>query len=207
VPDLNFRVEGAEPVAYSAAPLLALRLAIEDAEEQDVRSVSLLCQIRIETARRHYNPAEQRRLFDLFGEPACWNQTLRSLLWTHSAVTVPPFRGRTTVDLPVPCTFDLTVATARFFNGLEDGNVPLTLLFSGTIFYEPEGGGLQATQIPWSKEAAYSLPVSAWKRMMDAHYPNLAWLCLRRDVFDRLDRYRSGSGIPTLEQALERLLP
>lgn len=43
--------------------------------------------------------------------------------------------------------------------------------------------------------------------MMDAHYPNLAWLCLRRDVFDRLYRYKMESGAPTWEQALERLLP
>ena len=36
--------------------------------------------------------------------------------------------------------------------------------------------------------------------------PNTAWLCLRKDVFDRLDRYRRDNGLPTWERALERLL-
>ena len=41
---------------------------------------------------------------------------------------------------------------------------------------------------------------------MDHYYPNTAWLCLRRDVFDRLYRYKMQRGIPTWEQALECLL-
>ena len=81
------------------------------------------------------------------------------------------------------------------------------LLFSGTIFYEAPDGSLQIAQIPWSKEAAYRLPVSAWKNMMDTHYPNTAWLCLRRDVFERLHRYKVERGIPTWEQTLESILP
>jgi hypothetical protein len=42
---------------------------------------------------------------------------------------------------------------------------------------------------------------------MDAYYPNLACLHLRRDVFDRLYRYKIERGIPTWEAALEGLLP
>jgi hypothetical protein len=41
---------------------------------------------------------------------------------------------------------------------------------------------------------------------MDAYYPNVAWLQLRRDVFDRLYEFKSRGSIPTWEQALERLL-
>jgi hypothetical protein len=41
---------------------------------------------------------------------------------------------------------------------------------------------------------------------MDAHYPNSQWLRLRRDVFDRLSRYKNSAGLPTWEQAVERLL-
>jgi len=40
---------------------------------------------------------------------------------------------------------------------------------------------------------------------MDIYYPNSAWLCLRRDIFDRLYQYKVRNGIPTLEQALESL--
>jgi hypothetical protein len=41
---------------------------------------------------------------------------------------------------------------------------------------------------------------------MDVHYPNSAWLSLRRDIFDRLYQYKMRRGIPTWEQALEELL-
>jgi hypothetical protein len=43
--------------------------------------------------------------------------------------------------------------------------------------------------------------------MMDIYYPNSAWLCLRRDVFDRLYQYKRGRGMATWEQALESILP
>jgi hypothetical protein len=42
--------------------------------------------------------------------------------------------------------------------------------------------------------------------MMDAYYPNAAWLRLDRDVFDRLYRYKVRHGIPTWEQLLEKLI-
>ncbi len=97
---------------------------------------------------------------------------------------VPPFKGSTVVDLPVPCTFDFNVAATKYFAALEEGDVPLNLMFSGTIFYEPAGAGLQVEQIPWDRETKYRLPVRVWKEMMDIYYPNSAWLCLRRDVFE-----------------------
>lgn len=207
MPDLRFQVTGATPIPYAATPTLGLRLRIENSPEEEIRSVALSCQIRIETTRRRYTDVEQQRLSDLFGEPERWGQTLHSMLWAHAAASVPPFSGHTELDLPVPCTFDLAVATAKYFNGLEEGCVPLTLLFSGSVFYEGDDGALQVTQIPWSREAAYALPAAVWKRMMDAYYPNTAWLCLRRDVAERLDRYKAARGLATWEQALESILP
>ena len=208
MPDLNFRVESAGPVPFSAAPVLGVRLSVENRPADEcIRSINLQCQIRIETTRRAYNGDEQRRLLDLFGEPSRWGRTLHSMLWTNASLLIPPFSGTTAVDLPVPCTFDLTVATAKYFNGLEEGSIPLTLLFSGSVFYTAEDGGLQVTQVPWSKEAFYALPVTVWKKLMDTYYPNTAWLGLRRDVFDRLNQYKTDRGIATWEQALESMLP
>jgi hypothetical protein len=129
------------------------------------------------------------------------------MLWTHASVVIPPFSGSTIVDLNVPCTFDFNVAATKYFAGLEDGEIPLCLLFSGTVFYEADDGALQVTQIPWDREVKYRLPVRDWKEMMDIYYPNSAWLCLRRDVFDRLYEYKVRCGIPTWEQALESILP
>ena len=212
MPKLDFRVVGAESLPFTAAPLLIFKLRITHAAEDrttiaSIHSIALRCQIRIEPARRRYSVQEQERLLDLFGEPARWGQTLRSTLWTHTNVTVPPFTDHIVADLPVPCTFDFNVAAAKYFYALEDGLVPLCLLFSGTVFYAAEDGALQVAQIPWDKEATFELPVRVWKEMMDHYYPNSVWLCLRKDVFDRLYQYKSRHSLPTWEQALESLLP
>ena len=92
------------------------------------------CQIQLEVTRRRYTAEDQEKLRDLFGEPDRWGQTLRNLLWTHVNVNVPPFQETTVVDLPVPCTFDFNVAATKYFHGLGDGEVPLCLMFSGTVF-------------------------------------------------------------------------
>jgi hypothetical protein len=42
--------------------------------------------------------------------------------------------------------------------------------------------------------------------MMEMHFPNTAWLCLRRDVFERLYEYKMRHGLPTWEQAINRAL-
>jgi hypothetical protein len=209
VPDLNFTVDRAEPLPYAASPHLVFTLKISEAdadgEPTSIPAIALRCQIRIEPTRRRYEPPEQERLLDLFGEPERWGQTLRSMLWTHTSLVVPQFAGSTVVDLPVPCTFDFNVAATKYFDALEDGEVPLCLLFSGTIFYNDEGY-LQVSPISWEKEANYRLPVRVWKAMMDLYYPNSAWLCLGRDAFDRLYQYKRDRGLPTWEQALETLL-
>lgn len=207
MPELSFEIVGAEAVPFTAAPLLAFKLRVGNRDEtQVIQSVALRCQIQIEVARRRYAPGEQERLLDLFGKPERWGQTLKSMLWTHASVNVPPFTGTTTVDLPVPCSFDFNVAAAKYFAGLEEGDVPLNLMFSGSIFYENDKGALQVEQISWDKETKFQLPIKIWREMMDIYYPNTAWLCLQRDTFDRLARYKMESGIPTWEQALDRLL-
>ena len=207
MPDLNFEIESVAPHPYAAAPLLNFKLRVVNATGATAHAVILRCQIMLDVTRRRYSAEEQEKLLDLFGEPDQWGRTLRSMLWTNTSVVIPAFTGATVVDLPVQCTFDFNVAGTKYFAGLEEGEVPLLLLFSGTIFYMSETGALQAAQIPWEKEARYRLPVRMWREMMDMYYPNSAWLCLRRDVFDRLYRYKVRRGIPTFEQALERVIP
>ena len=208
MPDLNFQVIDAGPLPYAASPHLALKLRIDDDEQPPlpISSVALRCQIRIEPARRRYTPEEQARLVDLFGTPERWGQTLRGMLWTHANLIVPGFTGSTVVDLPLPCSFDFTLAATRYFDALESGDVPLCLLFSGTVYYARDDDGLQVAPISWEKEAAYRLAAETWRALMDAYYPNSAWLCVRKDVFDRLVQFRSERGLPTWEQVLEHVL-
>src|SRR5262249_36757096 len=94
----------------------------------------------------------------------------------------------------------------KYFAGLDDGEVPLRLLFSGSVFHAGDDGALRVAPIPWSKEAEYRLPVRVWRAMMDLYYPDSAWLCLRRDTFERLYRYKVGRGLPTGERAVARRL-
>jgi hypothetical protein len=207
VPDLNFHVEGVEPEAHSVAPLLNFKLRIEQSDSALVQTVALRCQIRIEPGRRHYSPKQQEALLELFGQPSQWGQSLRPMLWTHTSAIIPEFSGSTVVDLPVPCTWDFNVAATKYFDALgEDGEAPLCLLFNGTIFYAMDGQPLQAAPISWAKEANFKLPVAVWRKMMEMYYPNSAWLCLNRDVFDRFRRFKIQAGHMTWEQAMEDLL-
>jgi hypothetical protein len=207
MPELSFQVETVEVDAFAASPLLnfKLRITASDSTEQ-IQNIVLRCQVQIESTRRRYSPEDQVRLKDLFGAQDRWSQTLRTMLWTHATAIVPPFSGTTIVDLPVACTFDFNVAATKYFQGLADGEVPLALLFSGSVFYRDAEGELQLTQIPWEKETRYRLPVQLWHKMIDVYYPHSAWLRLGRDAYDRLCRFKVRHGIPTWEGTIERLL-
>lgn len=207
MPELNFQIESAESVPYAAAPLLTFKLRVSNMPASEtIHTVVLRAQVQIEVTRRHYNPQEQEQLLDLFGAPERWGQTLRNMLWTHTSVVVPEFKQQTLVDLPVACTFDFNVAATKYFYGLQDGDLPLLFLFSGTVFYQDKNGSLQVAPISWDKEAQFRLPVRTWQTLIEDHYPNSAWLCVRKDVFDRLYQYKVRGGIPTWEQTLERML-
>ena len=204
MPDLSFAVESASVTPFALVPMLgfALRVTNRPADEV-VHTVVLRCQIQLDVVRRQYDSEEAAKLRDLFGERDRWGSTLKSLLWTHVGVIVPSFTRETTVEMPVPCTFDFNVAATKYFYALAEGEVPLTFLFSGSVFYQDAAGALQVAPIPWDREAKFRLPVKVWKNLMDQYYPNLAWLALRRDIFERLYRFKIARGIPTWEQVME----
>ncbi len=62
------------------------------------------------------------------------------------------------------------------------------------------------TQVPWSKEASYRLPVSVWREAIDAHFPNTAWIKFSNLTFDELLRYKTARGLPTWEATILYLL-
>src|SRR5258707_88849 len=86
-------------------------------------------------------------------------------------------------------------------------SVPFAVAPLLTLSVRVTDGDLQVAPISWEKEAVFRLPVHVWRAMMDHYYPNSAWLCLRRDLFERLYRYKVEHGLPTWEQTLESLLP
>ena len=205
--DLDFSVEGARFERQSLSPLMLLELRIANATPAiAVQHVALQVQVRIQPTRRSYDETDHDRLSELFGEPERWGETLTSFLWARTNVTTPAFGAECRLDLPVPCSFDFGLAATKYFHGLTSGEVPLVLLFSGTIFYRDEERRLQVEQIPWNKEASYRLPVSEWKAMMDHHWQNAAWLRLERETFERLWSFRRQESLPDWEHTLGALL-
>jgi len=184
---------------------MAFTLRISDTSGQQVEAIALRCQIRIEPSRRRYSAAEAERLNDLFGETQRWAETLRPLQFTNVAIMVPRFTGSIELDLPVMLSYDLEIGSTRYFAGLDDGEVPLLLLFSGTVFGMTDGR-LQAQQVPWSKEAAYRLPISIWREAVDAHFPNSAWIKMSRQTLDELQRFKTRTALPTWDATIQALL-
>ena len=204
-PQLDFRVERVEAVEHAVVPTLAFTLGI-DAGGREIRSLALDVQIRIAATRRPYDDGERTRLYELFGAPAGWDRSLRSLRWTTASLNVPAFDGSAAVELQVPCTYDFDVVAAKYLNALEDGEVPLELLFSGSVFFVDAGARLQVVRLPWDREARYELPVRMWREALDRAFPGSAWIRVRRDVFDRLQAYKSAGALLTWDAALEELL-
>jgi hypothetical protein len=207
MPDLDFEVESADVLPYAAVPTILFKLGVRNGVEgEEIDSISLRTQIRIAATQRSYEQTEQGKLRELFGEPHQWKDTLRSLLWTNTDTIVTRFAGGRVFEMPVTCTYDFDVVGTKYFAALEDGEIPLEFLFSGTVFYRKDGGALQAARISWEKEAQFRLPVRVWREMMDHYFPNSAWLRLPKDTFDRLYAYRSSNALLTWDRTLESLL-
>jgi hypothetical protein len=207
MPDLRFRIGDVSAMAYAASPTITAPVQITNSDPVErIQSVMLNCQVQLQPLGRPYNAMEESKLLDLFGERERWGQTMKPLHWTNIVLKVPPFTHQTTVDLRLPCSLDFEVAANKYFYGLETGSIAVTVMFSGTIFYDGESGAMQIAQIPWDREARFSLSVDTWKAAIDQHYPETAWLRLPRDVFDRLYRYKVARGIPLWDGVLERLL-
>jgi hypothetical protein len=206
IPELRFAVHDAARLEHALAPTIRFTVGI-DSGEVAVRSILLDTQIRIAARRRRYDAAATDRLFELFGPREDWPTNLSSLLWTRLTTVVPPFTGATTVDLHVPCSYDVEVAAGRYLDALPDGDVPLELLFSGAVFWSAAGGTLQTARISWEAEAEYRLPVAVWRETMERHFPGTAWLRIDKATFDRLSTYRSTRALPTWTAVVDELLP
>jgi len=193
----------AEP--YAVAPQLTARLRIEETTGQRIHAMALRCQVRIEPQRRRYGDKEETGLRGLFGERARWADTLKPFLWMQCNTTVQGFTGGTEAELALPCTYDLDVVGTRYLHALDAGDVPLTLLFSGTVFTRGSAG-FGVEQIPWDCEARHQLPVSVWRQMIASYFPNTGWLRVDSDVLDRLAEYRSRHGLTSWEETIEKLL-
>lgn len=202
---LSFEVLGARAEPYAVVPTISFALRVGEADGKPIHTIALRCQVQIEPRRRPYSAAEEARLLELFGEPRRFGDTLNTLLWTQASVMVPGFAGSTEVTLPITCTYDFEVTAAKYFQALDEGEIPLLFLFSGTIFAK-NGSGLMVEPVPWQHEASFRLPVRIWREVMDQYFPGSAWIRLRRENFDALQRFKARRALPTWDDAVEALL-
>jgi uncharacterized protein DUF6084 len=203
--DLIFGCTGVTAERYAATPTLTFSLTITERSGVRVHAIALRCQIRIEPHRRRYSAAEAQRLHDLFGDPSRWADTVKPIQLATVTTMVPTFTAVTEVNVDIPVTYDLEVASARYLQGLDDGTIPLLLLFSGTVFVA-NGDGFSVELVPWSAEASYRMPVSVWRDLVDAHFPNSAWLRFSRETLDALSAFKAKNALPTWDATLAALL-
>lgn len=202
---LSFAIVGARAERFAAVPTLAFRMQIHEAEGESIHLIALRCQIQIEPRRRRYTPGEEKALLELFGEPERWGETLHAVLWGHASTMAPGFSERTEVDLTMPCTYDFEVGATKYFCALDDGDIPLLFLFSGTVFVKTPTG-FRVEQVPWEGEASFRLPVAIWREAMDRFFPNSAWIRLRRDSFEALSLFKASRALPTWEDTIDTLI-
>lgn len=202
---LQCEVIGARTEPYAASPLMYLRLRITERSGRRIDTIALKAQIQIDPRRRKYTSGEEGKLAELFGETHRWGETLRAVHWIHAAVMVPPFTDSIEVDIPIPCTYDFEIASSKYFDALEDGEVPLLLLFSGMMFPKA-ASGFAAEMVPWDLECTYRLPAALWRQTMDQYFPNQAWIRIGKESFDALHRFRIRGGLLSWEQTVAKLL-
>ena len=97
------------------------------------------------------------------------------------------------------------MAAAKYLHSIGDGEIPLVLLFSGTVF-SYRNGGLVVQPIPWNVEAEHRLPVAVWRATMDSFFPNSGWIRVSRETIDALTRYKAERALTSWEDTFERLL-
>jgi hypothetical protein len=203
--DLVFDCVEARADRYSAVPAMTLRLRISETSGAPVSAIALRCQIRIEPQRRRYSAAEAAALHDLFGDTDRWADTVKPIQLATLSTMVPSFTGSIDHDLPLPCTYDLEIASTKYFSALEDGAIPLLLLYSGTVFAVADGR-MVVQQVPWSKESSFPLPVPVWRETVGLHFPDSAWFRVSLDTMAALRQYKSRNALPTWDSTLAALL-
>jgi len=205
--DLDFEVTGVEPVMSGLVPILHFDVRItERPATERIQALLLHAQIQFQPNHRDYTSREKAKLAEVFGAPEHRGRSLRNRFWANANVNVSAFSAEIETILPVSCTFDLNVLGTKYLYALEGGTAELLFQFSGSMFHVGADGRLKVDRLSGKHECSFSMPITAWHRLMDFHYPNSASLCLHRAVFEALYEYKRRERIASWDEALERLL-
>jgi hypothetical protein len=204
---LQFSIQGVSLTRTAAVPTLNFLVGIEmGPETMKIHAMLLRVQVQIVPKSRHYSDFVHNRLLDVYGTPERCGETVHSFMWTQASLSVPSFENQTTVDLPIVSTYAFDVLAAKYLQALDDGDIPLEFLFSGTVFYQDPVRGVQVQPISWNSEADFSLPVNIWRELMEAFFPQQGWVRLDSSIIDRLNLFRSRHEVSTWDETVTLLL-
>jgi hypothetical protein len=204
VVELGFRIVGASPLEHAATPIVCVHVIAES--RAAVRAVVLRCLVVIDPGARAYDANEAAALERVLG-PADRRATA-PLVWAQLPQNLPGFEGELGFDLHLPCSLDLRAGGAAYLDAIEDGNVPLTVLFSGTAFVADDAGALSALPIPQTAEARFALPIAVCRDALSRHHGDATLVPVRREILARLRRFAAHrhERTPALDDAIENLL-
>ncbi|CAN5225158.1 DUF6084 family protein [soil metagenome] len=202
----ELEVTGVEPVPRSVEPTLGFWGRLTDASGLRIYTIALTATIMIEPGKRSYSQSERERLFELFGTPERWAATTGGFRWAQAQTMVHPFSSEGEFGLRVPVSYDLEIASAKYFGAVEDGDVPLRFHFNGQVLYERGDGKLQAAPIPWDRSVRFQMPIEAWQRLAAEHHPHRGWIPLHTDTVARIEKLKAELGAPTFDDCLTRIL-
>ena len=161
MPDLSFTVESAESVPFAAAPTLVVQAARKNAEpDETIHTVVLRARSRLKSTRRRYSDAEKASC-----SICSASRTLEPDAALHAVDPRQRRYSRRSPAAPWPICRCLAPSISmspppNISTASRDGEIPLNLLFSGTVFYARPDGTLQVAPIPWDKETRFRLPVA-----------------------------------------------
>jgi len=205
-PEVKLEILGAAHEPFAAQPTLRFEMSVYEPTDRPIYAISIKAQINFDPARREYDAATREDLVELFGIPERWPSTTRSFLWCHASTVVHSFTGATTFGLEVPCTSDLEVTAARYVSALPDGEVPITMHFTGRVLYQGPERQVQAVHLPWSTSASYRMPVDVWRKMMKHHHGESGFVLLHHDTLAALKKHKRINGLHSFDAVVLDLL-
>ena len=204
-PEPEFAITGAAHMAFAATPTMLFAAAVSDPSGHEIQSIALTAQVMIDPAKRGYDSETRERLAELFGPPASWTPSTSGLAWARVSAAVPAFSGSATFAVEVPCSYDLEVAATKYFYAVQDGEIPLSFHFNGSVFYHSDGR-LQVVPIAWSSTAQFRLQVQTWRAMIAEHYPGGGWIRIDERTLAALNERRARRGLPSFDACIRELL-
>ena len=178
--ELTFAVLDIVAEPYAAAPTCSPPgCGSRRAPASPCTRIALRCQVRIEPQRRRYDDAEEPALLDLFGDRD---------RWSHDAQAVPvdavqhhgPGLHRRDRGRPAAARAPTTSRSpaSKYLHALRDGEIPLVLLFSGTVFTRG-ATGFASSRCRGTARRATGCRWRSGGDLMDAYFPNTGWMRLR----------------------------